>query len=177
MIAIFGIIGGVVYYMKTEEGKREFDYLKMNVPVLGKFFQSIYVTRFSDNFAVLIDGGIPVVNALEEVSDVVGNIIFKEILMKSAEEVRKGGSVSDVFSKSENIPPIVTRMVKIGEETGRISEVLKKTAAFYEQEVDTMTRNISTMIEPILIAFLGVGVAILVFAVLMPIYNIAGQIQ
>lgn len=176
LIAILGGIGGLVYYMKSEEGKKEFDQIKIKMPILGNFFKAVYIARFADNFSVLIDGGIPVANALKEVSEVVGNSVFQKIILRSMDEVKKGGNISDVFSKHSEIPPIVTRMVKIGEETGKISEVLKKTAQFYEQEVDTMTRNMSAMIEPILISVLGIGVAIMVFAVLMPIYDIANKI-
>lgn len=177
LIVIFGAFGGLIYYIKSDEGKREWDKIKLRLPIFGNFYRSVYIARFSDNFSILIDGGIPVVTALKEVSEVVGNTVFKEIILKAADEVKKGGNISDVFAKSSEIPPIVTRMLKIGEETGKISEILRKTASFYEQEVDSMTRNISVMIEPILIAVLGVGVAILVFAVLVPIYDIANNIQ
>lgn len=177
LIVIFGAFGGLIYYIKSEEGKKEWDKIKLKLPIFGNFYRSVYITRFSDNFSILIDGGIPVVTALKEVSEVIGNTVFKEIILKAADEVKKGGNISDVFAKSSEIPPIVTRMLKIGEETGKISEILRKTASFYEQEVDTMTRNISVMIEPILIGILGIGVAIMVFAVLVPIYDIANNIQ
>ena len=177
LLALVGGIGGIIYYAKTDEGKREWDQIKLKLPVFGNFFKAVFIARFADNFSILIDGGIPVVNALQEVSGVVGNSVFQDIIMKSVEEVKKGGNISDVFLRYSEIPPIVSRMIKIGEETGKVSEVLKKTASFYEQDIDIMTRNISTMIEPILIAFLGVGVAILVFSVLMPIYDIANKIQ
>ncbi|MFH0969468.1 MAG: type II secretion system F family protein [Patescibacteria group bacterium] len=177
LIAIMGAVGGALYYIKTEEGKKEWDQIKLKLPVFGKFFRAVYVARFADNFSVLIDGGIPIVNALQEVAGVVGNSVFQNIILKSADEVKKGGNMSEVFMRSPEIPPIVSKMMKIGEETGRISEVLRKTASFYEQEVEVMTRNISTMIEPILISILGIGVAIMVFAVLMPIYDIANKIQ
>jgi len=177
LIAILGGVGGLIYYMKTEEGKKEWDQIKLKMPIFGSFFKAVCIARFADNFSVLINGGIPVANALQEVSEVVGNSVFQKIILRSMDEVKKGGNISDVFAKSSEIPPIVTRMVKIGEETGKLSEVLKKTAEFYEQEVETMTRNMSTMIEPILISVLGIGVAIMVFAVLMPIYDIANKIQ
>lgn len=177
LIVIFAAFGGLVYYIKSDEGKREWDRIKIKIPIFGSFFKSVYIARFADNFSILIDGGIPVVNALQEVSEVIGNTVFRDIILRAADEVKKGGSISNVFAKSPEIPPIVTRMLKIGEETGKISEILKKTASFYEQEVDTMTRNISVMIEPILIAVLGIGVAIMVFAVLVPIYDIANKIQ
>lgn len=177
LIVISGTICGAIYYMKTEEGKKEWDRIKIKMPIFRNFFKAVYIARFADNFSILIDGGIPVVNALQEVSGVVGNSVFQEIIMKSVDEVKRGGNISDVFSRYSEIPPIVSRMIKIGEETGKISEILKKTASFYDQEVDTITRNMSTMIEPILISILGIGVAIMVFAILMPIYDIANKIQ
>ncbi len=177
LIALSGIIGGIIYYVKTIDGRKEWDQIKLKVPIFAKFFRAVYIARFADNFAILIDGGIPMVNALQEVSQVVGNSVFREVILKCADEVKKGGNVSDVFARSSEIPPIVTRMLKIGEETGKTSEILRRIAAFYEQEVDVMTRNMSTMIEPILIAILGIGVAIMVFAVLMPIYDIANKIN
>lgn len=177
LIAIVGTIGGLIYYIKTEDGKKEWDQIKIKLPVFGNFYKSVYIARFSDNFSILIDGGIPMVNALQEVSKVVGNSVFERIILLAAEEVKRGGNISNVFERVSEIPPIVSRMIKIGEETGKMTDVLRKVAQFYEQEVDTMTRNISVMIEPILISVLGIGVAIMVFAVLMPIYDIANKIQ
>lgn len=177
LIAIVGTIGGLIYYIKTEDGKKEWDQIKIKLPVFGNFYKSVYIARFSDNFSILIDGGIPMVNALQEVSKVIGNSVFERIILLAAEEVKRGGNISNVFDRIAEVPPIVSRMIKIGEETGKMTDVLRKVAQFYEQEVDTMTRNISVMIEPILISILGIGVAIMVFAVLMPIYDIANKIQ
>ena len=115
--------------------------------------------------------------ALQAVSKVVGNLAFERIILRSAEEVKKGGNISNVFDRAVEMPPIVSKMIKIGEETGRLTETLRKVASFYDQEVNAMTRNITTMIEPILICVLGFGVGIMVFAVLMPIYDVANKIQ
>jgi len=177
LIAILGIIGMFVYYIKTDEGEEEWDQIKIKLPVFGNFFKNVYIARFTDNFAVLIDGGIPMVNALQEVSKVVGNSVFERIILLCAEEVKKGGNISNVFDRAVEMPPIISRMIKIGEETGKLTEILRKLSTFYGQEVDVMTRNISVMIEPILISILGIGVAIMVFAVLMPIYDVANKIQ
>jgi type IV pilus assembly protein PilC len=177
LIAIFGLIGGVVYYIKSDEGKRDWDQIKLKLPVFGNFFKAVYISRFADNFAVLIDGGIPMVNALGQVSSIIGNYTFEQIILKTVDEVKRGGSVSSVFEKTPEIPPMVSKMLKVGEETGKISEVLKKTASFYEQDLDEMTRNMTALIEPILISVLGIGVGILVFAIIVPIYDIANKIQ
>jgi len=177
LIAILGVIGMLLYYIKTDEGEKEWDQIKIKLPVFGNFFKNVYIARFTDNFAVLIDGGIPMVNALQEVSKVVGNSVFERIILLCAEEVKRGGNISNVFDRAVEMPPIISRMIKIGEETGKLTEILRKLSIFYGQEVDVMTRNISVMIEPILISILGIGVAIMVFAVLMPIYDVANKIQ
>ncbi|MEI7890339.1 MAG: type II secretion system F family protein [bacterium] len=169
------VIGGAVYYAKTEDGKKEMDVLKMKIPVIGKLFQYVYISRFSENLAVLLDGGIPIVRALVIVSEVVNNSSFQGVILRAADEVKSGGAMSTVFARSELFPPIVSQMIKIGENAGKISEVLMHTSNFYNKETDRITANLSTMLEPILITFLGLGVGVLVFAILMPIYNMAGQ--
>jgi type II secretory pathway component PulF len=91
--------------------------------------------------------------------------------------VKKGGTMSSVFARSQHFPPIVPQMIKIGEDSGKISEVLEHIAVFYGKETDNITRNLSTMLEPILISMLGIGVAFLVFAILIPIYNLSSMMQ
>ena len=174
-LGIVAVIGGTIYYVKTEDGKREWDIMKMKMPVIGKLFQYVYISRFSENLSVLLDGGIPIVRALVIVSEVVNSTAYEAVILRAADEVKSGGSMSSVFARSEYFPPIVSQMVKIGEDAGKISEVLRHMSGFYNQETDRITRNLSTMLEPILITFLGIGVGILVFAILMPIYNIAGS--
>jgi len=176
LIGIIGLIVGFIYYLKTEAGKKEWDQLKIKLPVLGNLFRDVYMTRFADNLAVLLAGGIPIVRALVIVGDIIENKVYQSIILRAADEVKAGGTISSVFAKSADIPPIVSRMVKIGEETGKLSEILKKVAGFYEEETDRITRNLATLIEPVLIVFLGIGVAIMVFAILMPIYDIADKI-
>lgn len=176
LIMTGGFVVGLLYYIKTEAGKREWDQIKLQVPVMGDLFRYIYITRFAENLAVLLNGGIPIVRALMIVSEVVNNSVYQGIILRAADEVKTGGSMSSVFSKSSEIPPIVSRMIKIGEESGKVSEVLKNVARFYDKETDRITRNLAALIEPILIIVLGLGVAVLVFAILMPIYNIASKI-
>ncbi|KKQ52207.1 MAG: pilin biogenesis protein [Parcubacteria group bacterium GW2011_GWD2_38_11] len=174
-LAIIATIGGIIYYVKTEDGKKEWDVIKMKIPIVGKLFQYVYISRFSENLSVLLDGGIPIVRALVIVGEVVNSTAYEAVILRAADEVKSGGAMSSVFARSEHFPPIVSQMVKIGEDAGKISEVLRHMSVFYNQETDRITRNLSTMLEPILITFLGLGVGILVFAILMPIYNMAGQ--
>ncbi len=176
LLAIAAMIGGVTYYIKTEAGRHEWEALILKLPVIGSLARSIYITRFAENLGSLLEGGIPVVRALVIVSEIVGNQVFEKIILQAADEVRSGGTMSTVFLRSREIPPIVSQMIRIGEETGSLSNVLLSTAKFYNQEVETATKSLTTLIEPILIVGLGIGVGILVVGVLMPIYDIAGQL-
>lgn len=177
LIVIFAIIGGFFYYVRTESGKHEWDRFVLKTPVFGLLLQNLYITRFAENLSALLDGGIPVVRAIIITSDVIGNQVYQGVMLRSAEEVKTGGNISTVFFRYPNqFPPIVAQMVKIGEETGTVSQVLDSMAKFYNQEVDTMTKNMTQLIEPIMIVMLGIGVGILTVGVLMPIYNIAGQL-
>ncbi|MDO8566138.1 MAG: type II secretion system F family protein [Candidatus Moranbacteria bacterium] len=176
LLVIVAGVGTFVYYIRTEAGRYEWQVILLKIPVIGTLARNIYITRFADNLSALLGGGIPVVRALSIVSEVIGNHVFRKIILRAAEEVRAGGTMSTVFLQTKEIPPIVSQMVRIGEETGLLSQVLKKTGDFYSQEVELTTKNLTTLIEPILIVLLGIGVAILVVGVLLPIYNIAGQL-
>lgn len=176
LIMIFGFIAGAVYYVKTEDGRKELDQWKINLPIFGVIFRYIYVTRFAENLAVLLTGGIPIIRALQVVSSVINNAVYEAIILKAAEEVKSGGNMSEVLEKYSEFPPIVAQMVKIGEESGQIDLVLRHVAKFYGQEADDMTKNLSTLIEPVLMVVIGLAVGLLAFAVIMPIYNIAGQL-
>ncbi|MFZ2187604.1 MAG: type II secretion system F family protein [Candidatus Moraniibacteriota bacterium] len=175
LLAIIVAVGGLIHYIRSESGRREWQVIVLKLPVIGTLARNIYITRLADNLSALLNGGIPVVHALLIASEVVGNQVFKKIIVQAAETVKAGGAMSVVFLESREIPPIVSQMVRIGEETGTLSQVLKSVASFYSQEVDSTTKNLTALMEPVLIVILGIGVGILVVGVLMPIYNIAGQ--
>lgn len=176
LVVIFGIVASMIYYVKSEDGSKEWDRLKLKLPIIGTLFRYVYITRFSENLAVLLKGGIPIVRALIVVADIVDNVVYKNIILKAAQDVKVGGAIHTEFFKHDAFPVMVSSMIKIGEETGRLGDILEDIARFYNAEVDQITRNLSSIIEPILIVTLGIGVGILVFSVLLPIYNIAGQL-
>jgi len=123
---------------------------------------------------LLLAGGIPVVRALHITANVVGNAVYQSIILHAADSVKAGSTISATFFDAEEVPSMVSRMIKIGEETGKMDETLRSVSAFYDEEISVITRNLTTMLEPILIVVLGIGVAILVVSILLPIYNIAG---
>lgn len=164
------------YYINTESGRADWNRVVLKLPVFGNLMKYVYITRFSENMSSLLNGGIPIVKALIIVSDVTGNLVFREVILRAAEEVKTGGAMSVVFLRSPVIPPIVSQMIKIGEESGSVAKVLDGVASFYRSEVENITRNMTSLIEPILIVFLGIGVGIMVVGILMPIYDIAGKL-
>jgi type II secretory pathway component PulF len=173
LASMTAFIGFAFYYINTPIGKREWDKVQLKLPVIGPLLRYMYVSRFTDNFATLLSGGIPVVTALQIVASVVGNSQFEKVILEAADEVKKGGGISTVFLRSEIFPPIVGQMLQIGEETGETQETLKSVTRFYDEQTDVMARNLTTLIEPMLIVILGIGVAIMVVGILLPIYNIS----
>ncbi|MDO9231362.1 MAG: type II secretion system F family protein [bacterium] len=176
-LVMVAFVGAFFYYLNTEEGKKEWDQIKIKLPIVGPIFRYVYITRFAENLSVLLTGGIPIIRALTIVSSVINNVVFENIFLAAAEEVKRGGNMSTILKKSSDIPPMVTHMVKIGEESGQIDSVLGHIAKFYDQETEVMTKNLATLLEPLLMIFIGVAVGFMAFAILMPIYNIAGQIK
>ena len=163
-------------YLKTPEGKEMKDKLILKIPIIGGLLRKVYLSRFSENLSTLIKGGLPIIQALQVTGDVVGNTVYKKIVNTAIEEIKGGGNVSDVLSRyPAAFPQFVTQMSATGEKTGKLAQVLENVSRFYQKEVENMTNNLTQLIEPILIVALGIGVGILVAAILMPIYNIAGS--
>ena len=165
LIIIITFIGGIIYYINTDSGKKEFDQIKIKLPIIGPIFRYIYVARFAENLSVLLTGGIPIIRALTVVSSVINNSVYEAVILRTAEEVKVGGSISTVLSRSAIIPPMVSNMIKIGEESGQLEAVLGHIYKFYTQETETMTKNLSTLIEPILMVIIGIAVGFMAFAV------------
>ncbi|HLN18964.1 MAG TPA: type II secretion system F family protein [Patescibacteria group bacterium] len=176
-IILLGFCGGVLYYLRTPDGRREWDYIKLKIPIIGNVFKGIYIARFSENLSVLLVGGIPIIRALMIVSTVINNSLYEELLVKTAEQVKIGGAISDSLRRSSLVPPVVAHMVKIGEESGQIDTVLVHVARFYDQETETTTKNLSTLIEPFLMIIIGFAVGFMAVAILLPIYNVAQNIN
>lgn len=164
------------YFWRTQYskgGKEYLDKLKITLPFLKELYIKLYLARIADNIDTMITSGISAVRALEISSSVVGNVIFEGILKQAANDVKAGVSLSDALYKHEEIPNILVQMVKVGEETGELSFIMRTVAHFYKREVDNAVDTLVGLIEPIMIVMLGGGVAILLASILIPIYNIA----
>ncbi|MEK7627687.1 MAG: type II secretion system F family protein [Patescibacteria group bacterium] len=161
-------------YLKTPEGKEMRDILILKIPIIGNLLREVYLSRFSENLSTLIKGGLPIIQSLQVTGDVVGNIVYKKIINMAIDEIKGGGNVSDVLSRyPAAFPQFVSQMSATGEKTGKLAQVLESVSRFYQKEVETITNNLTQLIEPILIVVLGIGVGLLVVSILMPIYNIA----
>ena len=175
-VAIFFVfVGfGIWKYIGTAEGKRNMSKLKLDLPYLGNLYRKLYLSRIADNMNTMILSGIPMLRALEITSNVVDNDIYKAILDDALVQVKGGVSLSNALSQYEGyIPGIMIQMMKVGEETGELGNILKTLSKFYEREVVNAVNSMVSLIEPVMIVSLGLGVALLLASVLIPIYNIA----
>jgi type IV pilus assembly protein PilC len=178
-ILIALVIGGIFAYraLQTPDGRYFFDSLKLGFPYLGDLYEKLYLSRIADNFSTMLASGVPVVEAVEITGSVVGSAVYERILSQVGEDVKGGSSISDALGKHEAIPGIMIAMIKVGEETGELGNILSTLAKFYQREVTTAVDTLVDLIEPLMIVFLGLGVGILLSAVLIPIYNLAGSIS
>lgn len=176
---IFLVLFGIWMWQlsTTEAGKNYIDRLKLSIPAVGNLYRKLYLSRIADNLDTMLVSGIPIVRSLDITSDVVGSKIYKNVIKDSAEGVKSGLTLSQAFEKhSEYMPAIMIQMVKVGEETGSLGQILKTLGDFYKREVDDAVDTLVGLIEPVMIVVLGLGVGILLVSVLVPIYNLAGGI-
>ncbi len=164
------------YLGSRESGKRTLDSWKLALPAFGDLYRKLYLSRIADNLNTMLSAGIPVLHALEITGAVVDNKIYQEVLDQAVVDVRGGKLISGSFENSAYIPPIMVQMVKVGEETGSLGQILTTLARFYKREVDSAVDTLIGLIEPVMIVGLGVGVGFLLTAILIPIYNIAGSL-
>lgn len=173
------LTGGVFYIYrlsKTKKGKKYLDGLKLRLPGFKNIFQKLYLARMSDNMDTMLSSGIPIVRAIEITGSIIGNNVYEDILKNACEKVKSGSSFSEALSGNEEMPSILTQMMKVGEETGSINKILKTLGRFYDRSAKEAVDTMVGLIEPIMIVVLGLGVGILLASILLPIYNIAGGI-
>ncbi|MEK7535853.1 MAG: type II secretion system F family protein [Patescibacteria group bacterium] len=163
-------------YSRTATGKLAIDRFKMSIPYIGTLYKKIYLSRVSDNMNMMLESGVSVVRSLEVSSEVVGNEVYRRILLEAADSVKSGSALSDIFAYHPEFPSIIAQMTRIGEETGKLDYVLKTLSRFYTQEVESTIDLLVGLIEPIMIVVLGLGVAILLSGILLPIYSLTGAL-
>lgn len=172
LLMIIGAITGVSMYKRTETGALHIDRLLLRIPLFGDIMLKVSISRFARTFGTLIASGVPVLRALEITTDTAGNLAVADVIMKSRASVTEGEKISDPMQSSTLFPMMVTQMIAVGEETGRLDQMLIKVADFYETEVDATLKGLASLIEPIMIVGLGVMVGFIAVSVITPIYEV-----
>lgn len=171
-VIFIGMVILVLQYMKSAEGKRNLDRISLKLPLIGPFLQMFYISRFAENLSTLVSGGLPIARALEISGEIVGNTVYKDIIFKTRDGVRKGERISSVLREyPEVFTPLFCQMVLVGEKTGTLDKTLLNVVSFYQKEIERTIDNLVSILEPLLIVFLGLIVAIIMFAILTPLYQ------
>jgi type IV pilus assembly protein PilC len=160
-------------YVATPKGRYLFDKLILRLPIFGTLFLKAAVARFTRTFSTLVKSGIPILNALEIVAKTSGNKVIEEAIENSRQAVRQGESISGPLERSKVFPVMVVRMIGVGEKTGELEKMLGKIADFYEEQVDSAVSGLTSIIEPIVIAFLGIVIGGIVIALFLPIFKLS----
>lgn len=176
IIGLIGLIFGIAWYGKTTEGKRWISNTRLYVPYVGDLYRKLYLSQFADNMSAMVLSGIPMLKAIEVTASIIDNQIFKETLNDAMTKVKAGQALSAALTEKEEIPSILVQMIKVGEESGELGNIMKTMSKFYQREVMNAVDTLVGLIEPVMIVGLGVGVGILLASVLMPIYNIASGV-
>jgi type IV pilus assembly protein PilC len=175
-IAVFVML--VYIFLKTEAGKRTLGFISINFPGVSNIVIKLNCARFCRIYSSLLGSGVPVVESLKILSKTLGNFRYKKVLTKASEGVQRGESLSSIiYTEKKAFPVLVPQMIEVGEETGKTEEVLAKLADFYEQEVDQLTKNLSSIIEPILMIFIGTAVGFFAISILQPMYSVMENIK
>lgn len=164
-------------FVKTSYGRKVFDYVKLKMPIFGKLFQKSSLARMSRTLSTLFSSSVPILQALTIVEEVVDNRIIGKTLASAKDSLRKGRPLSEPLKKSWVFPPLVTRMIAIGEETGALETMLDKIADFYEAEVDNTVDKVKSLIEPIMIVILAILIGTIVLAIMVPMFDMYSHIQ
>ncbi len=176
LFILFGIAGGAFIAWRYTRGTSYIAHAKLWAPGIGNLYRMIYLSRITDNMHTMLSNGISMLRSLEITSNVVGNDIYKKIINDAGVAVKGGVPLSVALGNYPEIPNLMIQMVKVGEETGELGNILQKLSVFYRREVDNAIATVISMIEPVMIVSLGIGVGGVLASVLMPIYEIAGGI-
>jgi len=181
--ALFLLAGIIIFafalsmYRKTKSGAYNIDNLMMKLPVFGELLRKSAVAKFGRTLGTLIKSGVPIMDAMETVGKTSGNLVVERAVMQARESIKEGKTLTEPLKKSGVFPPMVIQMINVGEETGALDNMLSKVADFYEMEVDTAVDGLTSIIEPILIVFLGVTIGFIVIAMFMPMFNLGNLVS
>jgi len=179
VVMLVGIVGYVAFkqYDKTTKGHYNIDKIKLKLPIVGDLSLKLSISRFTRTFGTLIASGVPMMRSMEIIGETSGNAVLAEAVANARVSIREGAKISAPLASSGLFPAMVTHMIDVGEETGRLSEMLTKVSDFYDDEVDAMVKGLTSMIEPLLIVFMGVLVGFIAISVMSPIFKLVSSIH
>jgi len=170
---IIGIFALLYLFLRSTQGKRTSDFIVLRIPVIGVIIKEVYSAQTSNTLASLLSAGVQMLEAITITRNVIQNSYYKDILLEAEIKVEKGIALSKVFQEHEDLYPVlVGEMIAVGEETGKLSEMLMQLATFYEDDVEQKTKDLSTIIEPVLMIFVGAGVGFFAISMITPLYTV-----
>ncbi|HYK87352.1 MAG TPA: type II secretion system F family protein [Acidobacteriota bacterium] len=172
LIVLAIVLFGLRNYYKTDKGRHVIDRMLLKMPILGDVFRKVGVARFTRTLATLLSSGVPILDGLDITAKTSGNAILEDVLYRVRRNIEEGKTMSEPMRESGFFPPMVTQMVSVGESTGELDTMLVKVADYYEDEVDTIMANLLTILEPVMLVFLGVVVGGIVIAMYMPLFKL-----
>ena len=175
--AVVGIIYGWFAYIKTKNGREFWDRTRIRLPIFGVIAHKICLARFTRTLASLVRSGVPILEVLQIVSNTVGNVIMEKAVKTSANDIERGESISAALGKHPIFPSMIIRMVTAGEQTGKIEQMLERISDFLDEEIETTLGGLTSLIEPLLIVFLGVTVGAIAICMFLPIFKMADIIN
>jgi type IV pilus assembly protein PilC len=177
VIITVGAVIALMQYYKTEKGKFNIDNIKLKIPILGDLERKSAVSRFSQTLATLLSSGVTILEALSITAKTSGNKVIEKGLVRTLEKISGGLTIAEPLKETGVFPPMVIQMISVGEKTGDLSEMLTKISEFYKEEVDAAVDALTSIIEPIMICFLGIGVGGILIAMYLPIFSMIGTIK
>jgi len=175
--AIAAVIYGWLYYIKTKPGREFWDRVRIKLPIFGVIGHKICLARFTRTLASLVRSGVPILEVLQIVANTVGHVGMEKAIRKAAEDIERGDSMSSAFSKSPLFPSMIIRMMTAGEQTGKVDQMLERIADFLDEEIETTLSGLTSLIEPLLIVFLGVTVGGIAICMFLPIFKMSELIN
>jgi type IV pilus assembly protein PilC len=164
------------FYRKSELGEKQIDRMKIHIPVFGKLLEKVYLVRFTMSLQTLIRGGVTVSESLRTVANVTENRWYHDAILDTAKNIEDGNRLAESLRSTDVFPPLLYHMVDVGETSGKLDKILDKISRFYKRELDNGINTLMTLLEPVIIVILGIGVAFLLLAVVLPMYNLASQL-
>jgi len=176
IIGLIAFVVGLRQYYKTEAGSMYIDTLLLRIPLFGVLLRKVAVAKFTRTFGTLVKSGVPILQALETVAKTSGNRVVEKAVLAAKDAIREGERISDPLKASGVFPPMVTQMISVGEETGNLDAMLSKIAEFYEQEVDAAVSGLTSLIEPVVVVFMGVIIGAIAVAMYMPMFQLGALV-